>query len=159
MDIGTIVFFCLVFGGITAAIANAKNLPVGQSFVLGALLGFIGLIIVACQKPGLPKAPHGMRAVKCLRCNTIQNIPAGQPVLECWQCRVAYQLWVPPQSPIARPIPVASSTTQLSPTSKVRCHYCRHVQTVPSTAAIFICEQCGTRLKRRATPATDHSPS
>jgi hypothetical protein len=32
---------------------------------LGAILGIIGLIIVIAEKPGLPAAPHGMRAVKC----------------------------------------------------------------------------------------------
>jgi hypothetical protein len=65
----------------------------GQSFALGALLGIIGLIIVIVQRPGLPKAPPGMRAVKCPRCNTIQNIPEMEPEYVCWQCTAAQRLW------------------------------------------------------------------
>jgi len=93
MGVGTIIVICLILGAITAAIGQKKNLPVGQSFALGALLGIFGAIIVICQRPGLPKAPPGMRAVKCPRCNTIQNVPEAQPEYVCWQCRAAHRLW------------------------------------------------------------------
>jgi hypothetical protein len=65
----------LICGAIAAAIGQKKNRSAGESFVLGAFLGVIGIIIVLVQKPGLPPAPEGMRAVKCPRCNTVQNIP------------------------------------------------------------------------------------
>lgn len=54
----TIIVICVTLGAITAAIGQKKNLPVGQSFALGALLGIFGAIIVICQRPGLPKAPR-----------------------------------------------------------------------------------------------------
>jgi DNA-directed RNA polymerase subunit RPC12/RpoP len=93
MGLGTIIVICLILGAVTAAIGQKKNLPVGQSFALGALLGIFGAIIVICQRPGLPKAPSGMRAVKCPRCNTIQNVPETQPEYVCWQCKAAHRLW------------------------------------------------------------------
>ena len=37
--------------------------------------------------------------------------------------------------------------------SRVRCHRCEHVQTVPADQTTFPCEQCNTKLKRRTTPA------
>jgi LSD1 subclass zinc finger protein len=30
--------------------------------------------------------PPGMRSVKCLWCNTMQNVPESQRAYECWQC-------------------------------------------------------------------------
>jgi hypothetical protein len=89
----TLIVILLIFGAITAAIGQKKNLPVGQSFALGALLGIIGVVIVIVQRPGLPKAPPGMRAVKCPRCSTIQNIPETDPEYVCWQCKAAHRLW------------------------------------------------------------------
>ncbi len=43
-----------------------------------------------------------------------------------------------------------TSTDTAKPVSKVKCHACQHVQTVPIAQATFICEQCGTRLRRKA---------
>ena len=93
MNLGTVIVICLVFGGISAVIGRAKNRSIGESFVLGAFLGIIELIIVICIKPGLPQAPPGVRAVKCRTCNTVQNIPETQPVYECWQCKATHRLW------------------------------------------------------------------
>jgi LSD1 subclass zinc finger protein len=52
------------------------------------LLGVLGLGIVLVQRPRLPKPPPGMRAVRCPRCNAVQNIPDSQPTFECWQCKL-----------------------------------------------------------------------
>ena len=92
MGLGTIIVICLIFGAVTAAIGQKKNLAVGQSFAPGALLGIFGAIIVICQRPGPPKAPPGMRTVKCPRCNTIQNVPETQPECVCWQRKAAHRL-------------------------------------------------------------------
>jgi hypothetical protein len=82
-----IIVICLICGAIAAAIGQKKNLGTGESFALGAILGVIGIVIVLIQKPGLPPAPAGMRAVKCPRCNTVQNIPRSDTGYECWQCQ------------------------------------------------------------------------
>ncbi|MGO9155336.1 hypothetical protein [Mycobacterium sp.] len=81
-----IIVWCLIFGAIAAAIGQKKNLLVAESFLWGALLGIIGVIIVIFRRPGLPKAPPGMRAAKCPLCNAVQNIPETQPGCVCWQC-------------------------------------------------------------------------
>ncbi len=143
----TIIVFCLIFGAITAAIGQKKNLPVAESFLLGALLGIIGLIIMIFRRPGLPKAPPGMRAVKCPRCNTVQNIPKTQPEYECWQCKAAHHLrGTAPQS-----TPNAQDPQQKS--TNVRCNKCQRVQAVPQSQSRFVCEQCGTKLMRRTQPS------
>ena len=87
-----IIVASLVCGGIAALIGQTKNLPVRGSFILGAALGIIGIIIVICEKPRLPQAPPGMLAVKCPRCNAVQNIPQQQPEYVCWQCKAAHRL-------------------------------------------------------------------
>jgi predicted RNA-binding Zn-ribbon protein involved in translation (DUF1610 family) len=129
---------------IAAAIGQKKNLPLGGAFAAGALLGIIGVIIVLCQRPNLPPAPPGMRAVKCPRCNTIQNVPEDQRVYECWQCKASNELCAAP-TPSA-PAPALKSAVQ---STKVRCHACQGVQTVPVDQASFVCEQCGHKLRRK----------
>jgi predicted RNA-binding Zn-ribbon protein involved in translation (DUF1610 family) len=144
-----LIVLALICGGIAAWIGQKKNLP--NSFILGALLGIIGIIIVLCMKPGLPQAPPGMRAVKCVRCNTLQNVPQDQRTYECWQCKASNELWAaPPPAPASPPKPKALKST--AQTTKVRCHTCKHVQTVPVGQATFACEQCGVRLRRRQSP-------
>jgi hypothetical protein len=140
---------CLVFGGIAAGIGQAKKLPIGESFALGAFLSIIGIIIVICQKPGLPQAPPGMRALKCARCNTVQNIPEAQRVFECWQCKCTYELWGVPPEAQANPAVPTMPKPYAATTKNVRCHACQHVQAVPVTQSTFICEECGTSLKRK----------
>ena len=82
----TIVVAALFCAVISAAIAQHKNLDMPKSFALGALLGVLGIIIVLIRKPGLPKAPAGMRAVQCPRCNTVLNIPRDDTSYDCYQC-------------------------------------------------------------------------
>ena len=94
-----------------------------QRFRLGAFLGIIGIIIVACQKPGLPPAPAGLRAVKCTRCSAVQNIHKGQTQFECWQCKTVIPAPLPfaspqstaPQSP--KPKPAAAKPAPVKPKS------------------------------------------
>lgn len=57
-------------------------------FVLKGL-GVIGIFIVAIQRANPPKAPQGMRAVWCPRCNAVQNIPNDRATFECWQCKLS----------------------------------------------------------------------
>ena len=64
-----LIVYCLLCGVVAAVIGHRKNLSVGQSFALGAFLGPYGVASVVREKRGLPKAPAGMRAVKCPRCN------------------------------------------------------------------------------------------
>jgi hypothetical protein len=143
--LGLIVLW-LICGGIAALIGQKKNLPVKDSFIYGAVLGIIGVVVVICQRPGLPQAPPGMRAVKCKRCNTVQNVPEDQRVYECYQCKASHELWAAP--PVA---PVAPVLQAHMGASKLKCHACQHVQVVPFNQPTFVCEQCGLRLKRKRT--------
>lgn len=154
MDPLVILVICLVFGGITAAIAQKKNFSAGRWFFAGALLGIFGLILVLVARPALPKAPPGMRAVKCARCNTIENVPLTQPVYECWQCNAIHRLWRDPEPEQTKTMDEMGRQTELvKPTSDVKCHKCQHVHVVPLDISTFICEECGTKLKRRTAPA------
>ena len=143
--LGLIVLW-LICGGIAALIGQKKNLPVKDSFIYGAVLGIIGVVVVIFQKPGLPQAPPGMRSVKCLQCNMIQNVPESQRVYECWQCKASNELWAAP--PVASVEPVLQAHMGAS---KLKCHACQHVQVVPLNEPTFACEQCGLRLKRKRT--------
>jgi ribosomal protein S27E len=150
----TFIVVMLIFGAITTAIGQRKNLPLGGSFAAGALLGIIGVIIVICQRPGLPQAPPGMQAVTCPRCNALQNISAGDTTFECWQCKYVAHMRnggnakAPAQQELA---PAKSATPAKS--TKVRCNRCQHVQTVSVSQTTFPCEQCNASLKRRTTSA------
>ena len=73
----------------------------GQRLRAGWALGILGVIIIICQKPGLPPAPAGMRPVKCTRCNAVQNVPLGQIQFECWQCKTVIPLLLPSGTPRA----------------------------------------------------------
>jgi ribosomal protein S27E len=135
-------------------IASRKNNSVGGAFFLGAILGVIGIIIAIAQKPGLPAAPRGMRAVQCTRCNAVQNIHQGQPQFECWQCNMVIPLISPKRSPQAiatqppKPQPVAKAAQAVRQRVSVKCVKCQHTQSVPADQRTFTCEQCGTKLKR-----------
>ncbi|MET4431565.1 hypothetical protein [Mycolicibacterium sp. 624] len=129
----------IVCGGVGAAITNSKNRGVGVGLVLGLLLGIIGVLIAACLSKELPKPPAGLIAVQCLRCNANQNIPAGQPHYECWQCHTTiaapgFQNYVPPAEK----------------TRKVRCFNCDTVQMVSPRVATAACQDCGTKMKMPA---------
>lgn len=106
MDFLTLIAILLICGVVAAAIGQRKNLSVGGSFALGAILGIIGIAIVVFQKPGLPKAPAGMRAVKCPRCNAVQNIGKTQTTYECWQCKTVAKPKPPPPGVLAPGAPV-----------------------------------------------------
>lgn len=125
-----VVVVALICGAIAAAIAQGKNNSVGGAFVLGCLLGVIGIIIAIAEKPSLPPAPPGLQVAKCPRCNAVQNIPAGASDYQCWQCHL-----------IAGAQPVA-----LSPAKPVRvsCPGCKTRLTVTDTTkAMFTCPRCG----------------
>jgi hypothetical protein len=144
----TTVLIWISCGIITLLISRKKNGPSPfGSFLLGLLLGPIGIIIALLEKPQLPKAPKGMRAVECPRCRAVQNVPDGQRVYECWQCKSAQELW-------GAPVSVAADPGQQPPAvlaSKIRCHTCEHVQSVPVSKSTFVCEQCGAKLKRKVS--------
>jgi LSD1 subclass zinc finger protein len=101
MSTGTIIVFLFICGGVAAVIGQKKNFNPAHAFVPGAVLGVIGIFIVAVQRPNLPKAPPGMRAVRCPRCNAVQNIPNNQSGFERWQCK----LRLTPQRNLARRMP------------------------------------------------------
>lgn len=77
---------CAVISGY---IAKSKNRDFTTYFVLGLFLGPIGLIAAAASPTAVPRAPRGMVAHTCPRCNVRQNIPATSSVYECWQCKTS----------------------------------------------------------------------
>jgi len=87
-DTGGIVFAILIFAVIGAVLSARKNRSAVQGFIVGGLLNVVGIIIILCAKPGRAKPPEGLVAVKCPRCNTVQNAPKQQTEFECWQCHL-----------------------------------------------------------------------
>jgi hypothetical protein len=84
MSTGTLIMIWLICGLIAIPIGRPKGRPNLDSFMFGAVLGPIGLLLVAVL-PG--PAPKGMRKVKCPRCNAQQNVPVKDQTFECWQCQ------------------------------------------------------------------------
>lgn len=87
MSTGAVLLWlaCAVIAGV---ITERKNLGPWTGFLLGALLNVFGIVIAICLRRGLPKPPAGLVAVKCPRCNTVQNVPKQQTEFECWQCHL-----------------------------------------------------------------------
>ena len=82
------VIIGIVCGVITAQIASKRNRSVGGFFLLGLILGIIGIIVAVLVPSGEPPAPAGMRAVTCPRCNARRNVDATESHHECWQCKL-----------------------------------------------------------------------
>ena len=79
-----IIIIGLICGAVTLAIGRGKNIPTSEAFLWGALLGVIGIVVVLCSKT---RAPMGMKAIQCPRCNAVQNVRTDQAEYECWQCK------------------------------------------------------------------------
>lgn len=79
-------------GTVSVVIAERKRCssPFGF-FLVGCLLGPIGILAAVLAAPGEPAPPVGMRAVMCTRCNARQNIARDQAEFECWQCKLVSQ--------------------------------------------------------------------
>ncbi|MBB3037914.1 hypothetical protein [Hoyosella altamirensis] len=94
MELFIVVWF--VCGVVSLAIASEKNRHAFGFFLLGFLLGPLGVVCAVLAPRGDPPAPVGMRVVTCRRCNARQNVPVNDNRFECWQCktvapvRVAY---------------------------------------------------------------------
>jgi hypothetical protein len=88
---GDLVIWVIVVSAVCGAIgynmAWRKNRPGVEGLLWGALLGVIGVIVVALLPAGPPRAPAGANALACPRCNAPQNVPKGVPTFECWQCK------------------------------------------------------------------------
>jgi ribosomal protein S27E len=77
----------------------------------------------------------------------------------CKHCGYRFTPASAPKAP-----PKATSTPTSAPkappkqpsgkSTKVKCGHCEHLQTVPVSQQSFVCEECGTKLKRR-TPVKD----
>ncbi|WP_082951022.1 zinc ribbon domain-containing protein [Mycobacterium mantenii] len=166
--------FCAAIG---AAIAKSKNRNWTEGLLLGGLLGVLGVIIelfLRAQAPGLPPSgwypdPEGSGserfwngkewtdfAPRPMHSSTPQtpDVVRG-PTKKCPDCaetilaaakvckHCGYR-FTPSSAPETAVIPRGKST-------KVRCHKCQHVQTVPQSESAFVCEQCDAKLKRRTT--------
>ena len=118
-----VILFWLACAAVGMVIANAKNRSLAEGFFLSLLCGCFGVLIVALLPKQLPKAPPGLTAVTCPRCNAAQNVPNPQ-AFECWQCHI--QTAPPPPPAVA-------------------------VSTLSEKKVVVTCPECNTRLKVSAT--------
>ncbi|WP_143120027.1 zinc ribbon domain-containing protein [Mycobacterium marinum] len=172
--------FCATMG---AGIAKSKNRHWTEGLLLGGLLGVLGVIIelfLRAQSPSLPAAgwypdPESAAGQKYWNGREWSDLPprpatrrAPQPVAEPAAALVRTKKCPDCAETILTEARVCKhcgfrfpgDTTQAAHSGqphgkliKVRCHHCQHVQAVSVNDATFACEECGTQLKRRTTPA------
>ena len=126
-----IFIYWLICAGLGMVIANAKNRSPWEGFFLSFLCGIFGVIITALLPKQLPKAPRGLTAVACPRCNAAQNVP-NPDHYECWQCHLV-------AAPPIAPIPL------LPRKASVTCPHCnaRLKVAADSVKTTFKCGECG----------------
>jgi hypothetical protein len=120
---------------IAALIGQSKNRSVVGSFLLGLILGLIGIVIIALMPkkaaplgyytppaPVVPAAPPGMRPVQCPRCNAAQNIPVADTSYECWQCKTFIGRRPLATTPQAIPRATAVPSQQTAATAPAKAH-------------------------------------
>jgi Protein of unknown function (DUF2510) len=126
VSLETMIVVWLFCGAVTAAIGHAKNRNVGESFLWGALLGVIGVIVVLClsKNPGAAPKPGWYPD------------PADSGGQRYWNGGEWSDL--PPRP---KPAPAGKATT-------VKCVKCQHTQRAPLSASTFRCEKCNAKLTR-----------
>lgn len=143
MEFVGLLFLWVLMGGVAAIIAQYKNRSLLEGFVLGALCGCFGVIIEALLPRQLPKAPPGMWATKCPRCNAVQNVSLRATTFECWQCHITVRTGVaaPPS-----PIPVSSKRRPTDPekTRNISCPSCQAELWIKPSTEKFRCAKCHT---------------
>lgn len=92
MDPTSIVILALVFaivcGVFSAAIARSNGRSAVSYFVLGFVLGIVGVLVTAVL--GRSTAPpRGWGSVDCPRCNTRQNVAPSEDEFQCYNCNYA----------------------------------------------------------------------
>lgn len=87
MEFLILVFVWLTWGAIGAYLSQQKGRGPGEGFLLGVVLGPLGLVIEIWQAPKPPKPPTGRRVATCPVCNATQNIKLEAARYECWRCK------------------------------------------------------------------------
>jgi ribosomal protein S27E len=136
----TWLYAALLCGGIASAIAARRNLSRVHGFIWGAAFGIIGIIGVCAWPAGSPKAPDGMRSVKCRRCNTVQNVPLEKLRAACYQCKAS--IIIPPEK---------------DGTRAVRCQDCNTLQYVQQGASRARCYACKASFAIPAEGGSNHA--
>lgn len=81
-----VVVIWLICATVGSVIAQWKNRNRFEGFILGLLLGLIGIAIESLLPTELPPAPAGSYAYQCPRCNAVQNVRYETLDVECWRC-------------------------------------------------------------------------
>lgn len=79
----------VICGIVSSTFAPSKNRSQLSFFVVGFLLGILGILLCAIAPTA---APAGMRVFKCPRCNATQNVPEQEEQVECWKCHHVAQI-------------------------------------------------------------------
>lgn len=88
-----------------------------------------------------------------------RDIAAAEMHIDRLYRRYGNRLAPAPQDAAAAPAASIRAKEKAAPvekTTKVKCNKCHHIQPVPQDLAVFACDECGARLKRRTATAEDH---
>ncbi|UGT62397.1 hypothetical protein [Nocardia asteroides] len=102
----------VVCGFVAAAIASSKRHSWWGFFVLGILLGLLGVLVAVIIPRSAPKVPPGLRQVHCPRCTALQNVARELSSYQCWQCHL--QVSLDPPAPRHEPAPLDPSYKSLN---------------------------------------------
>lgn len=122
------------FAVLASLIAQWKDRPAGEGFILGLFLGVFGAAIEALlpKSAPTPNMTPGRHAVRCPLCNAVQNIPDADMSYECWQCHHPTILHS------------EDDDADIHGRYTVQCPGCTKKVKVKGNAIRYICE-CGTR--------------
>ena len=123
------------FAVLASLIAQWKNRPAGEGFVLGLFLGVFGAAIESLLPQVVPSTghiPRGRYEMRCAVCNAVQNVVNADKSYGCWQCH---------QPTILRS---ADDDADIHGRYTVQCPSCDKQTKVKGDSVQYICE-CGSR--------------
>jgi hypothetical protein len=129
------IAYCCLNGTAGALISEHRGNSRHEGFVIGFLLGFFGLAVIALKSRGPDHIapPAGFYAVRCFTCNAVQNISNADADYECWQCH---------RTTVIRP----SSDPDENGRCLIGCPTCGTALKVPLGSRRFTCLGCSTRI-------------
>lgn len=98
---GVVAFFvilllvCAICALVSMTIAEGKRLSSWKWFLVGFLLGPLG-VVTALLIDEAPWVPQDRRRRQCPRCSVYENVHVDAESYDCWQCGTSVEVYAPP---------------------------------------------------------------